>query len=198
MNLQKQMKEEKFGSNLEPCHRLDRNTAGIVVFGKNLKTLQYLSTVIGDKNKIEKKYLTLVKGHVDESGVITAPLYKKQTHVSVDFQNGKEAITNYKLVRYVGDYSLVEVTLLTGRTHQIRVHFSHIGHPLAGDKKYGAKTNKKIQLISYKLYFDFQTDAGILNYLRGREFQIVDIQVPAQSGAKKTGKRIEKILRKKR
>lgn len=146
-----------------PSHRLDRNTAGIVIFGKNLKTLQYLSKVMSDKNKIEKKYITLVKGHIDESGEINAPLLKKQTHVEVNYKDGKEAITRYKLIKYVGDFSLVEVTLLTGRTHQIRVHFSHIDHPVVGDSKYGDfSLNKEIErnykfknqfLIAYHLKF---------------------------------------------
>ena len=168
-----------------PCHRLDRNTAGIVVFGKNLKTLQYLSTVMSDKNKIEKKYLTLVKGHIDESGTINAPLYKKQTHVSVDYQNGKEAITNYKLVRYVGDYSLVEVTLLTGRTHQIRVHFAHIDHPVVGDTKYGDYAlNKEIEkkfkfknqfLIAYHLKFK-----GLDSPLENLNNKVFEIPMPEE------------------
>ena len=163
-----------------PCHRLDRNTAGIVVFGKNLKTLQYLSTVMSDKSKIEKKYYVLVKGHIDIEGEITAPLFKKQTHVEVDYQNGKEAITKYKLVRYVGDYSLVEVTLLTGRTHQIRVHFSYINHPVVGDAKYGDfSLNKEIEkkykfknqfLIAYHLAFNDMVSP--LDNLNGKVFEV--------------------------
>ena len=172
--------QKDIGYKPAPCHRLDRNTAGIVVFGKNLKTLQYLSKVMSDKSKIEKKYYTLVKGHVEEEGVITAPLLKKQTHVEVDYKNGKEAITNYKLVKYVGDYSLVEVRLLTGRTHQIRVHFAHIGHPVIGDAKYGDfSLNKEIErkygfknqfLIAYHLKFKGLEDP--LKNLNDKVFEV--------------------------
>ena len=163
-----------------PAHRLDRNTEGIVIFGKNLKTLQYLSTVITDKDKIEKKYLTLVKGDIDNEGEISKPLLKKQTHVEVDYKLGKEAITQYRKVKGVGEYSLVEVKLLTGRTHQIRVHFASIGHPVIGDSKYGDfKLNKEIEekynfknqfLSAYKL--SFENLKAPLDNLNGQTFEI--------------------------
>ena len=163
-----------------PAHRLDRNTAGIIIFGKNLPTLQYLSKVIGDKTKISKKYLTLVKGHIDKEGEIALPLLKKQTHVEVDYQNGKEAITRYKLIRYVGNYSLVEVELLTGRTHQIRVHMSKSGYPVIGDAKYGDyKLNREIEekygftnqfLVAY--YLSFNNVDGPLKKLNKKSFEI--------------------------
>ena len=163
-----------------PAHRLDRNTAGIIVFGKNLPTLQYLSTVMSDKTKVEKRYLTLVKGHIDNEGEITLPLLKKQTHVDVDYQNGKEAITRYELIKYVGDFSLVEVQLLTGRTHQIRVHMSKTGFPVVGDAKYGDfKLNNLIEekyhfknqfLFDYKLRFNNVN--GPLKKVNNKEFMI--------------------------
>ena len=163
-----------------PGHRLDRNTAGIVVFGKNLPTLQYLSEIMPDKSKVEKRYLTLVKGHIDDEGEIALPLIKKQTHVDVDYKNGKEAITRYKLIEYVGDYSLVEVQLLTGRTHQIRVHMSKSGYPVVGDAKYGDfKLNNEIEenyhfknqfLVAYKLRF--RNVDGPLKNINNKEFEI--------------------------
>lgn len=163
-----------------PAHRLDRNTEGVVIFGKNLKTLQYLSTVITDKDKIEKKYLTLVKGNVDSEGEISKPLLKKQTHVEVDYKLGKEAVTQYRKVKNVEDYSLVEVKLLTGRTHQIRVHFASIGHPVIGDSKYGDfKLNKEIEdkygfknqfLCAYKL--SFNNLKSPLENLNGQSFEV--------------------------
>ena len=163
-----------------PAHRLDRNTEGIVIFGKNLKTLQYLSTVITDKDKIEKKYLTLVKGDIDNEGEISKPLLKKQTHVEVDYKLGKEAVTQFKKIKNVGEYSLVEIKLMTGRTHQIRVHFASIGHPVIGDSKYGDfKLNKEIEekynfknqfLSAYKL--SFENLKAPLDNLNGQTFEI--------------------------
>lgn len=108
------------------------------------------------------------------------PLTKKQTHVEVDFQNGKEAITKYRLIKYIGDYSLVEVELLTGRTHQIRVHLSKIGYPVIGDTKYGDfKLNNEIEnkyhfknqfLVSY--YLEFNNVDGPLKKLNKKSFKI--------------------------
>ena len=163
-----------------PAHRLDRNTAGIVIFGKNLATLQYFSSVMQDKDKIKKTYLALVKGKVEKSGEINLPLLKKKTHVDVDYDSGKEAITQYQLERYVGDFSLAKVILLTGRTHQIRVHFSKINHPVIGDSKYGDfRLNKEIEdkynfknqfLVAYKL--EFGDLEGKLSYLSNLNFEV--------------------------
>ena len=89
--------------------------------------------------------------------------------------------TKYRVLESDGKLSLVEVDLLTGRTHQIRAHFASVGHPLLGDGKYGRNAQnkaygyKKQFLYSYKLQFDFTTDAGILNYLNGRCFQVADV-----------------------
>lgn len=164
-----------------PVHRLDRNTAGIVIFGKNLPTLQSLALAIQDKNKITKKYLTLVEGIVDREGSIDIPL-KKLTNGRVikDDIEGKESHTLYSRTKTYKDYSLVEVTLLTGRTHQIRVHFSLIGHPVIGDAKYGNYSlNKKFEktygfnnqfLCSY--YLKFNNLDNNLQYLNGKEFKI--------------------------
>ena len=88
--------------------------------------------------------------------------------------------TKYRVLQEFGDRSLVEVDLLTGRTHQIRAHFAHIGHPLLGDGKYGSnKDNRQVgmdcqALYSYKLRFEFTTDAGCLAYLDHREFTVAD------------------------
>lgn len=120
-----------------PIHRLDRNTAGIVLFGKNITTIQYFSSVINDKEKIVKKYFALVKGEIDQEGDIIAPLSKRKDTVFIDYQNGKPAHTKYSLIERLTNYSLIEVQLLTGRTHQIRVHLSSISHPILGDSKYG-------------------------------------------------------------
>ena len=164
-----------------PAHRLDRNTAGIVVFGKNIATLRCLADALNDKNVIHKKYLTLVKGEINKSGEINAPLLKnsKTQRVTVS-KDGKEAITKYKVVESFKGFSLLEVELLTGRTHQIRVHMAYINHPVVGDSKYGDyELNKEIEskygfknqfLQAYEL--DFNKLNNPLKYLSDRSFKI--------------------------
>ena len=164
-----------------PSHRLDRNTAGLVVFGKNIATLRYLSKIMQDKSLIEKKYLALVVGEVNGKGEINSPLEKnsKTGRVRVS-ENGKSAITRYQSIKILDGFSLLEVTLLTGRTHQIRVHLSSINHPVVGDSKYGDyQVNKEIEnkygfknqfLVSYSLNFNKLDEP--LKYLSGKSFNI--------------------------
>lgn len=133
-----------------PAHRLDRNTAGIVIFGKNIITLQYLMSIMHDKSLIEKRYLALVKGKVSKPGKVDLPLKKEanKSLVKVDtIVNGaKEAITLYEPVKIYGDFTLLSIRLLTGRTHQIRVHMASINHPVIGDNKYGDfSLNKEVE-----------------------------------------------------
>lgn len=147
-----------------PAHRLDRNTAGLIIFGKNIETLRYLSSAIQDKSLVEKRYLTLVKGTVEKDGEINSPLSKNTKNGMVYVsKEGKPALTRYKVLKHVGEYTLLEVSLLTGRTHQIRVHLASISHPVIGDKKYGDYSlNKEIEekynfknqfLVAYSLKF---------------------------------------------
>lgn len=167
-----------------PAHRLDRNTAGILIFGKNLPSLQHLLKLFREKDQIEKRYTLLVRGMINKSGVIDLPLLKdsKTKLVKVDKKSkfAKQALTEYKRIKYFDSgYSLVEAKLLTGRTHQLRVHFSYIGHPIVGDNKYGDfKVNKEfLELYSLKsqflhaTYFAFLDNLdGYLSYLKGRSF----------------------------
>ena len=164
-----------------PAHRLDRNTAGIVVFGKNITALRDLADLLNDKNIVSKRYLTLVKGEISESGQISAPLEKnaKNGRVYVN-ENGKPSLTKYRVVKKYNGHTLLEVELLTGRTHQIRVHMASINHPVIGDSKYGDFTlNKEIEskygfknqfLIAYEL--DFKNIDNSLKYLSGKTFKI--------------------------
>ena len=164
-----------------PAHRLDRNTAGIVVFGKNIATLRYLSEALNDKSVVSKRYLALVKGEIDKDGEINAPLLKNSKSQRVSVSNeGKPSITRYKVVETFKGYTLLEVELLTGRTHQIRVHMAYINHPVIGDSKYGdyelnklleSKYNFKNQFLeAYQL--DFHKLNNPLKYLSGRSFKI--------------------------
>ena len=122
-----------------PAHRLDRNTSGLVAFGKNHDALNLLFELFKNHDLINKHYLALVVGQVEkEKDTIDAPLLKNEEKnlVSVS-KNGKTAKTVYKLIKKYENYSLLDVTLLTGRTHQIRVHMAYINHPIVGDSKYG-------------------------------------------------------------
>ena len=164
-----------------PAHRLDRNTAGIVVFGKNIATLRSLADSLNDKKQISKRYLTLVKGEINEDGEISVPLEKNAKSGRVyASENGKDAITKYKVIKKYDGYTLLEVELLTGRTHQIRVHMAYINHPVIGDAKYGDYAlNKEIEdkygfknqfLVAYQLYFHSLDNN--LKYLSGKKFEI--------------------------
>ena len=165
------------------CNRIDRNTGGIVIAAKNAEALRILNDKIRDR-EIEKYYLCAVQGRPKPpEGRLENWLFKdaqkNQVFVKQKPEPGaRSAVTEYKVLRSKGALSLVECRLLTGRTHQIRVQMAHAGWPLLGDGKYGRERfnkdydEKGQALYSYKLRFEFPTDAGILNYLRGREFTV--------------------------
>ena len=167
------------------CNRIDRNTGGIVIAAKNAEALRIMNEKI-KLREIDKFYLAAVHGiPKPESATIKGWLLKddKQNMVKVyeknPPRNAKEIITKYKVVAKRNDSALIEVELLTGRTHQIRAHMAHIGHPLIGDGKYGinksdrAKGYKYQALYSYKLRFSFDTEnSTVLDYLNGQEFKI--------------------------
>ncbi len=167
-----------------PAHRLDRNTCGIICFAKNLTSLQILEELFKEKNNIEKHYLALVYGVCPKSGTIDKPLKKneKTKIVKVDtISNGaKSALTKFTRVKQYKNYSLCDVEIFTGRTHQIRVHMQYVGHPVMGDSKYGNfsenKTFKNLYkydsqfLIAYTL--KFKQIPSKLNYLSNKVFKI--------------------------
>ena len=172
-------------------NRIDRNTGGIVMAAKNAETLRILNQKIRDR-EIAKFYLAIVHGRMKPSqGKLEGFLLKDENRAQVKVfsrpvPGGKSAATLYKTLRTAGGLSLVECELLTGRTHQIRAQFAAAGHPLLGDGKYGReRDNKKYgrsfqALYSYKLAFTFPTDAGLLEYLRGRVFTVEQVDFVAE------------------
>ena len=165
-----------------PVHRLDRNTSGIVIFGKTLGALQVLNEMIKQRHCIEKSYLTICKGKVNQKRNLKGYIVKLDDQaqvklVSKDYPGALTMETIVKPVKYNNDYSKVEVTLVTGRMHQIRVHLSSIDHPIIGDRKYGDfELNKFVKkefglnhqlLHAYKIRF--VKSFGILAYLQDKE-----------------------------
>ena len=161
------------------AHRIDRNTSGLVVFGKTSIALQELFKAFKNHDGMDKEYETLVCGKVTEKGKIEAKLIKneKTKIVNVDETNGLKALTLYTPIKVYEDVSLLSVKILTGRTHQIRVHLKHINHPLVGDQKYGNRNSdmlaKKYQMSGYFLHAKklcFHNLENELSYLNNKEF----------------------------
>lgn len=163
------------------CNRIDRNTGGIVIAAKTAEALRVMNQKIKDR-EMDKRYLAIVEGSPKPrqgqlKGYLFKDSVKNRVFVSDTPQPGaKTCQTNYRTLASRDGLSLVECQLITGRTHQIRAQFAHAGHPLLGDGKYGKldkRCNRSYQaLYSYKLCFQFTTDAGELAYLNGKSFQV--------------------------
>ena len=170
------------------CNRIDRNTGGIVICAKTAEALRVMNQKIRDR-ELHKRYLCITVGIPKEKQArLTAYQIKSESSNTVKVYDspvsgGRTMITEYRVLRTdeAKNIALLEIDLITGRTHQIRAHLAHIGHPLLGDGKYGINRvnreyNIKTQaLCAYKLSFDFTTDAGELDYLSGKEFEIKDV-----------------------
>ena len=166
------------------CNRIDRNTGGIVIAAKTAEALRVMNQKIKDR-ELDKRYLAIVEGTPKpKDGSLKGYLFKdaKKNRVFVTDSpqpGSKSCQTNYRTLASANGLSLVECELVTGRTHQIRAQFAHAGHPLLGDGKYG-KLDKRFDrnyqaLYSYRLTFAFTTDAGSLDYLNGKTFQVAHV-----------------------
>lgn len=177
--------ENSFSPSL--ANRIDRNTGGIVLAAKNAESLRILNEKIKYR-EITKKYLCVTIGiPPKKSDTIEGFIYKDEKNNKVTvydhpIPDGKSIRTKYEILRTANGLALVEIELLTGRTHQIRAHMASIGCPLLGDGKYGTNAlnkqfggYKKQCLYSYKTVMSFTTDAGILNYLKNKTFSVNDV-----------------------
>lgn len=166
------------------CNRIDRNTGGLVIAAKTAEALRVLNQKIRDR-ELDKRYLAIAQGVVKPAaGSLRGYLFKdaKQNRVYVTDKpqtGAKSCQTDYRVLAVENGLSLLECTLITGRTHQIRAQLAHAGHPLLGDGKYGKldkRSGRNYQaLYAYRLTFRFTTDAGALAYLNGRTFQVSQV-----------------------
>ena len=165
------------------CNRIDRNTGGIVIAAKNAEALRVVNEKIKN-NELSKFYLCAVHGAPRPASAELRGYLKKNSATNMVevrenyFSGAKDIITRYKTLTKKGDMSLLEIELVTGRTHQIRAHMAFVGCPLLGDGKYGVNRDEKRKgykhqaLYAYRLIFDKTDKKNPLSYLEGREFSI--------------------------
>lgn len=167
-------KEENISFTFKPavCNRLDKNTSGLVIAAKNYDALKQTNKAIRER-KIRKYYMAKVHGTIKDNLELKDYLIKNDNKNMVEIineykENSKSVITYAHPLKTEGRYTWLEVEIETGRAHQIRAHLASIGHPVAGDKKYGKKDNDKYQVLhAYKLLLDGYEDS--LSYLNGME-----------------------------
>lgn len=176
-------KEQSFAPAL--CNRIDRNTGGIVIAAKNAASLRELNELIKHRN-LDKRYLCAVHGVPEKSeGTLTGYITKDGDKNLVTVytkrpsgragENARSIVTGYKVLNRSGDLSLLEVKLITGRTHQIRAHFASVGHPLLGDGKYGVNRDDRRAGYKYQALYSYSLTfhgGNILKYLDGKTFTV--------------------------
>lgn len=173
-------KTSKKGDPIRPgiLHRLDKDTSGIIVIAKNDRAHENFSKQM-ESRTIEKTYVTLVHGVIKNKGIIDAPIgrhHLKRKDMTVS-ESGKHAITEFKPIKNFEKYTLLEVKIKTGRTHQIRVHLSKIDHPVVGDPQYG----KKDDLLDRQ-------------FLHAKEIKFEDLNGKKNSYTTKIPQELEEIL----
>lgn len=142
-------------------HRLDKDTSGVVVFAKNESIKKYLQDNWNDITY--REYIAILEGKLEtKKGTIKEYLMEDKTHRVYASKNkkGELAITNYEVINYGRNNTIVKVNIVTGKKHQIRVGFSNMGHPIVGDKKYGAKTNNLIRMALHANLLVMKTKIG--------------------------------------
>lgn len=162
---------------VKPVHRIDRNTEGLIIFAKNIFAEKALLNAFKERT-LTKKYLLKVHGTVKDNKL------KNTLYLSKDKENAKvsishraksgydQIITNFMVLEYVGDDTLLEAELVTGKTHQIRAHIAYLGYPIVGDGKYGKQgDDKQMCLTSYYMSFDFP-EKSFLHYMNENVFQV--------------------------
>lgn len=162
------------------CNRLDLNTSGIVTMGKKLNAVQELNRGFRER-LIDKYYLTVVKGIVEKEGIVEGYHLKNRANIALisrEDNGGSYVYTKYRPIKSKDGYTLLEVKLETGKSHQIRACMEHIGYPVIGDRKYGDRDVNNYFYDKYGLERQFlhsyrlkiNLDEGCLKYLKGREF----------------------------
>lgn len=169
-------------------HRIDKDTTGLLMVAKNDVAHESLASQLKDR-KIKREYIALVHGEVaHELGTIEAPIGRDtndRQRMTVTDKNAKEAITHFRLLERYKDFTLVECKLETGRTHQIRVHMRYIGHPLAGDPKYGPR--RTIQLNGQALH------AATLGFFHPRTDEWLEFEAPLPADFEAELAKLDKI-----
>lgn len=168
-----QLLRNQLNQRIYPVHRLDRATSGVLIFGKDKEAAGFLGEQFRTQ-KVEKKYLAVIRGHVEEKGNIDYALTSEKSNVKQEAISSyirlDQTEMNFEVNRYpTSRYSLVEITPLTGRTHQIRKHFAHIRHPIIGDKRHGdnkhnnyfTKVLKMNRMLLHAFSFSFQLPTQI-------------------------------------